>query len=197
MAAKRESALNVRVTEEHDGRRRVQQSIGRLLRPEDVLVLVVNRSVNHGKSAGLNGALRKLPEILKISGLNAFARPEHGGVRNGIKFLGVRQAGDGLVVIAANGDGVELAHALDHFVGIGTVTYQVAEADGLVPFPLGRLEDGIEGRHIRMNVAKDQIPQANAPPGKTTIIDEHAPACTTRECRRRNFGPQRISIASP
>ena len=140
VTAQREAALNVRVTEEHHWRRSVY-AIHRQPAPrENILVLVINRAVHHGKSPRPDGALRKLLEILQISRLKRSRVQSTAARATGLNSSGFVSPLIGFVVVAANGDGVERTHALDHFVGIGAVAHQVAEANSLVPSPFGRLE---------------------------------------------------------
>src|ERR1700691_3604840 len=180
MPAQRESALNVRVAEEYNRRRRIDQAVGRLLRTKHVFVFVIHRAVHHRKSAGRLRTLRKLFEIFQISGRDALARPQHSRVRHGIEFFRVGQSGHGFVVIAADGRGAKLAHQFDGLVGIGTVAHQVAQADSLVPFALRRLKHRPKRRNVRVNVAKNQILQTQTPLGKANMIDEYASQCTSR-----------------
>ena len=63
---------------------------------------------------------------------------------------------DGFVVIAANDDGRKFLHPLGHFVGIGPVIDDVAQAEDAFPTALHRVEAGFERSHIRMNIAEQE-----------------------------------------
>ena len=71
-------------------------------------------------------------------------RPIHGGFRDGVEIISGHQSGDCFVVISANGMCSELAQARGDFIGVGPVTYDVAEAHGDVPAVLHGIKDGIQ-----------------------------------------------------
>ena len=61
-------------------------------------------------------------------------------------------------MVAANGYPVQAAHAVDHFVGIGTVADYISQARQETPLALAGGEHGVQRREVRMNVTEDQKP---------------------------------------
>ena len=92
-------------------------------------------------------------DVLQIAGPHLPARPLRSELRHGIEILKVGQARDSLVVIATNDDRGKLLHSLGHFVRVGPVIDDVAQAEDAFLTVFHRFEGGIERRDIRMNIA--------------------------------------------
>jgi hypothetical protein len=70
--------------------------------------------------------------------------PIHGGFGYRIEVIRGHELGDGLIVIAPNCYSTEFADARGHFVGIGSVADDIAEANQALPAPLRGGERGIQ-----------------------------------------------------
>ena len=120
----------------------------------------------------------KLLEPFAIFGTKLIAGPESNGARDGIKIVGVGEAGAGFIVIPANGERADFADAVNYFVGIGTVADYVAETDYFVPVAFRGGEGGVESGQVGVDIAENQIAHATAPRGRMRIIDEEWTGCT-------------------
>jgi hypothetical protein len=71
---------------------------------------------------------------------------------------GLQAAGDLVVVPANECEGVEVAQAVDHRVGIGAIADQIAEDERTVARARGGVgETGLERFQVRMYVGQDQV----------------------------------------
>src|SRR5271155_587717 len=174
VVAKREAALQVRVSEESDLRGGVEQAIEGLGRRENVFVFIAKGAVDHDETIFSERAGGKLLEPFAIFGAQLVAGPESDAARDGIEIIGVSDAVAGLIVIAANGERADFADAIDNFVGIGTVADYIAETDYFVPVAFRGLESG----EVGVDIAENQVAHATAPRGRMRIIDEEWIGCT-------------------
>ena len=76
----------------------------------------------------------------------------------GIEIIQLEQAGRGLVVIAADKNLSQLARALDHFVGRGSVADDVAQVGHEIVRRSCR-QAGFQRFEVGVNVAKQQYAQ--------------------------------------
>src|SRR5271154_2875734 len=178
IVAQSEAALQMRVTEESNLRRGVEQAVERLGRREHIFVFIAEGAVDHNETILVERAGRKLLEPFAIFGAELVASPQRNGARDGIEIVGVGDARAGFIVIAANGERANFADAIDHFVGIGAVADYVAETDYFVPMAFRGGEGGVESCEVGVNVAENQIAHATAPRGRMRIIDEEWIGCT-------------------
>jgi hypothetical protein len=144
IVAKSETALQVRVPEECNLRGRIEQAVESLSRRENIFVLIAKGAVNHYETIFSERAGGKLLKPFAIFGAELVASPESDGAGDGIEVVGVGQAGAGFIMIAANGERADFADAIYHFVGIGTVADDVAQADYFVPVAFRGGEGGVE-----------------------------------------------------
>src|SRR5580658_10337021 len=166
IVAKGETALQVRVTEESDLRGSVEKAVEGLGRRENVLVFVAERAVNHDETIFSERAGGELLEPFAIFGAELVAGPESDRARDGIEIVGVGDAGAGFIMITADSERADFADAIDYFVGVGTVAYDVTEADYFVPVAFRGGESGVESSEVGVNVAENQIAHATAPRGQ-------------------------------
>jgi hypothetical protein len=153
------SALMMSVAEECNWRVRVQQAFQSLGGREDVFVFVVGCAMNQLETVDRERAAREIGEPLQMFRSERGVAPIHGGFCDGIEVVSGHYAGNGFVVIAANGEGTEFAQLGGHFVGIRPVTDYVAQTDGALPAAFGGFEYGIECRKIGVKIADNQDAQ--------------------------------------
>ena len=152
---KSEAALQMRMPEESNLRRRVQQAIERLGRCEDVLVLVLVGAVDHHEAIYGERSDGQFFQPLAIFRAQLVACPQGHRARYRIEVVGIGETRSGFIVIAANGDGSEFADAIHRFVGIRTVTDDVAETHHFLPTAFGRVQRRIQRRQVRVDVTED------------------------------------------
>ena len=126
---------------------------------EDVFVLVVGCAMNERESVLGDGAAREIGEPLQVFGSECGGAPVDGGFCHGIEIVGGHDAGDGFVVIAANGESAKFLKFGGHFVGIWTVADYIAQTDGAVPAAFRGFEYRFEPRHVGVEIADNQDAQ--------------------------------------
>ena len=130
-----ENNRQVRVREEAERTAARAERAQRILAVEDVVVFVERRAVtdfdvliDRFRPGG------KLLEVLPVRRRQRLLRPERGQPRDLVEVAAVFDAAGGLVVVAADdGDGVELADAIDDLVRRRAVADEVAEDEQMVP----------------------------------------------------------------
>lgn len=156
-----ESALQVGVAEEGDGRCDGDERDQRVADRNHVGVFILGRAVHDlhvGKVVQRARALRQGAQPFKMFGRKLIPGPNGSGRGHGIEVVEFQQAGGGFVVITADKDFSQVARPLDHFVGRGAVADHVAEVrDKIEWWSCG--EAGLQGLQVGVNVAKQQYSQ--------------------------------------
>src|SRR5262245_3298512 len=132
--------------------------------------------------------LWELLEKTQVVGAQVFLRPRRRRPRHRVEILSIRDPAGRLVVVAADGGGLETSYAIDHFVGVRAIPDHIAEANRSLPAPLGdgerRLECGGVGVDITQNENTHGPFFSGAP-----IIDEALPCCTPAKKEEKRASP--------
>jgi len=144
----------MRVSEKSNFGCGIKKAVESLRGCEYVFVFILKRAVYQNNSVGGERSMREPGKPGKVLGVQLRTSPIHGSFRDGIEIGSVHQAGNGFVVIAANGLRAEFAKAGDHIVRIGAVADDITETHGNVPAALGRIESSGQGCGVCVKIAK-------------------------------------------
>lgn len=155
-----EPALPVRMAEKHGLSCEASERWQRLAWPENVFVFVQGRAVRDLKSVQREGSGRQGAEKLPMFWGELLARPKDRLACERIEVLYIHDASTRLIMIAADDDCGQLPDSFDDFVWIGTVSDQIAKADGAIIAAARHLECLLERFQIRVNVTDNQVAQS-------------------------------------
>src|SRR5438094_955890 len=150
----------MRVTKKNRLKRETAQNGKRLNGSDDVFVFVRGRAMDQLKAVQHEGSGGQAAKERRVLHGELVASPKRAYASERVEIFGIRDPRASLVVVAAD-DGVhELACPLRHRVRVCAVADQIAEANRTIVLPLGHLDAFLQGFEIGVNVAQDQIAQA-------------------------------------
>jgi hypothetical protein len=135
----------------------------------------------------------QLREPIQMIGFELFPRPFDRSARDGIEINGVHHAGNGFVMIAANGGGAHGPYACGYLIRIRAIADHVAQANANIPASFSSFEDGFESSGVGVDITDDE----NAGSGHRLSTDEYKGSCVTMRVQGLEIGTKFRGNAVP
>jgi hypothetical protein len=124
----------------------------------DVMIFIVRRAVNvldSGEFVHRDRPFRQIAQPGQALACKLFAIPDRGYTGDGIKAFYRIDSGNDFVMVAANKNSAQCAHAFRYFIGAGAVTDGVPEIHSFISWR-SRRETSFESFQIAVNIAEEK-----------------------------------------